>query len=208
MGIHTDEAGIRDGRYLNQPLNRCARLMASAHGGQVVLSGPTEALVRDRLPDGCELVDLGQHRFRDLSQAVHVYQLNAPGLPHHFPPLKSLAPASGCLPTPLSSFVGREADIASVTQTLGNTRLVTITGVGGVGKTRLALQVARQVQPEFPDGVWFFELAAATDMDSMLQVVLSTLRVGSQTSTIERVIDVVRPRRDAAHPRQLRTPPG
>jgi predicted ATPase/class 3 adenylate cyclase len=194
MGIHTDEASIRDGRYLNQPLNRCARLMASAHGGQVVLSGSTEALVRDSLPDGCELDDLGHHRLRDLSQAVRVYQLNPPGLPHLFPPLKSLEPALGSLPTLLSSFIGRDADIAFVGQTLRKTRLVTITGAGGVGKTRLALQVAQKLQPSFPDGVWFCELAAATDRDSMLQVVLSSLRVRGQTSTIEGIINSVRSR--------------
>ncbi len=121
--------------------------------------------------------------------------MNAPGLQHRFPPLKSQAPESGCLPVPLSSFIGREADLAFVAQALRNTRLVTITGVGGVGKTRLALQVAQQLRAEFPDGLWFFELAAATDMDSMLQVVLSSLRVTVQTSTVERVIDFVRPRR-------------
>ena len=171
MGAHTGEGVLVNGQYLNQPLNRCARLMAVAHGGQVVLSGTTEPLVRGSLPEGMVLVDLGEHRLRDLDRPMHIFQLGE----HSFAPLRSLDAFPGNLPVQLTSFVGRDGDLATVAKALGTARLVTLTGTGGVGKTRLAVQAAADALLEFPDGAWLCELAAAGDPDSMLEVVAIAL---------------------------------
>ena len=114
MGLLTDEGVLGGEHYLNQPLNRCARLMAAGHGGQVLVSGSTEALVRDDLPEGCALVDVGEHRLRDLARPVRVFQLAGPGLWREFPPLRKLEGFAGNLPVQLSSFVGREAELAAL----------------------------------------------------------------------------------------------
>ena len=171
MGAHTGEGVVVNGQYLNQPLNRCARLMAVAHGGQVVISGTTEPLVRGSLPDGVILVDLGEHRLRDLDRPMHIFQLGEGS----FAPLRSLDAFPGNLPVQLTSFVGREGDRATLAKALGKARLVTLTGTGGVGKTRLAVQAAADTLLEFPDGAWLCELAAASDPDSMLEVVAISL---------------------------------
>ena len=170
-GAHTGEGVVVNGQYLNQPLNRCARLMAVAHGGQVVISGTTEPLVRGSLPDGVILVDLGEHRLRDLDRPMHIFQLGEGS----FAPLRSLDAFPGNLPVQLTSFVGREGDRAQLAKALGKARLVTLTGTGGAGKTRLAVQAAADTLLEFPDGAWLCELAAASDPDSMLEVVAISL---------------------------------
>ena len=139
MGLLTDEGVLGGEHYLNQPLNRCARLMAAAHGGQALVSGATELLVRDDLPEGCGLVDLGDHRLRDLARPVRVFQLTAPGLRRQFPPLRSLDAFAGNLPVQLSSFVGRAGELAELATAMKRSSLVTVVGVGGVGKTRLTL---------------------------------------------------------------------
>jgi hypothetical protein len=126
--------------YLNQPLNRCARLMAAGLGGQVLMSGATALLVGDDLPDGRGLVDLGEHRLRDLAQPVRIFQLTGPGLQAGFPPLRTLAAFAGNLPPQLSSFVGRAGELAGLAAAVAGSALVTVTGPGGVGKTRLAVQ--------------------------------------------------------------------
>ncbi len=171
MGAHTGEGVLVNGQYLNQPLNRCARLMAVAHGGQVVLSGTTEPLVRGSLPEGVVLLDLGEHRLRDLDRPMHIFQVGE----HRFAPLRSLDAFPGNLPVQLTSFVGREGDLATLAEALGTARLVTLTGTGGVGKTRLAVQAAADALLEFRDGAWLCELAAASDPDSMLEVVAIAL---------------------------------
>ena len=176
MGLHTEEAELRDGRYLNAPLNRCARLMAAASGGQVVISGETAALVRNALPNATELIDLGEHRLRDVARPLHVHQLAHPALPRDFPPLKSLNP-TGNLPVAISSFVGRVDDVRAVTAELERARLVTLTGTGGAGKTRLALRVAGAVTGRVRDGCWFCDLALANDAESVAQVVAGALGV-------------------------------
>ena len=163
MGVHTGEGNLVEGRYLNQPLNRCARLMAIAHGGQTLISGTTEPLVRGALPEGVGLVDLGEHRLRDLSEPLRVFEVRHPTLPSEFPPLRSLDAFPGNLPIQLSSFIGRQRELARVTEALQDARLVTLTGVGGVGKTRLALQVAAEVMPRFREGAWLVELATVRD---------------------------------------------
>ena len=164
VGLHTDEAVIADDAgYTSLPINRCSRLMTAAHGGQTVISGATEILMRGQLPGGMELIDLGEHRLRDLGQPTRIYQLNSDGDREDFPPLRTLDSFPGNLPAQVSSFIGRENDVARVAAALDGSRLVTVTGVGGVGKTRLALQVAAEVLPRYRDGAWLVELAPIRD---------------------------------------------
>ena len=181
MALHTDEGRLRaPDEYMNQPLNRCARLMATAHGGQVLVSEATAGVTRGRLPEGVELVDLGEHRLRDLAEPLRVFQLTHPDLPRQFPPIRSLDELPGNLPTQLTSFVGREQELADLAKALDEWRLVTLTGTGGVGKTRLALQVAAEVLTRFRDGAWLCELAVADDDETMAQVVAAALGVSQR----------------------------
>ena len=177
MGIHTGAAEFRDGDYFGPALNRAARLMAVAHGGQVLVSLATEELVRDSLDDELGLVELGEHRLRDLSRPERVFQLEMPGLASEFPAIRGLDAFPGNLPVQLSSFVGRKAEVQATIKALGESRAVTLTGVGGVGKTRLAVQVAGEVLPEHPDGAWLCELASAADAEAMVQLIAATLGV-------------------------------
>src|SRR5262245_18822638 len=186
MAVHTGEAQERDGDYFGSALNRAARLMACAHGGQVLLSEATCGLVRDEVPAEVELVDLGEHRLRDLSRAERVFQLRAPGIEGEFAHLRSLDAYPGNLPVQLTSFVGREDDIGAVLGALREARIVTLTGVGGVGKTRLALQVAGDVLPGFPEGAWLCELAPVTDGSAVIDVVAAALNIEQrQGQTLE-----------------------
>ena len=196
MGLWTDEGVLGGEAYQNQPLNRCARLMAAGHGGQVLVSGATELLVRDDLPDGCALVDLGEHRLRDLARPVRIFQLTGPGLRTEFPPVRTLAAFAGNLPVQLSSFVGRAAELAGLAGAVAGSALVTVTGPGGVGKTRLAVQAAADLLPSFADGAWLCELAAAGDGESMAQVVATALGVRSRPglSTAGSVVEFLRTR--------------
>jgi len=177
MGLLTDEGVLGGEHYLNQPLNRCARLMAAGHGGQALVSGATELLVRDDLPGGCALVDLGEHRLRDLARPVRVFQLAGPGLQAEFSPLRTLEAFAGNLPVQLSSFVGRTDELAGLAAAVQGSALVTVTGPGGVGKTRLAVQAAADLLPSFGDGAWLCELAAAGDAKALAQAVAAALRV-------------------------------
>ncbi len=164
IALHTAEAQLRDQvNYFGPAVNRCARLRAAAHGGQVVLSETTRDLAADRLPDGAELADLGVHRLRDLGRPEHVFGLVHPDLPVEFPPLRSLGTLSNNLPTELTSFVGRSAELAEVGELLEQVRLLTLTGAGGCGKTRLALQAAAGAMDGHLDGVWWVELARLED---------------------------------------------
>lgn len=165
IGVHTGEVQLRDeGNYIGSTINRTGRLRDLAHGGQTVLSGTTGELVIDRLPSDAWLTDLGSHTVRDLPRPEHVMQLCHPDLHNEFPPLRisdvGVAPR---LPAQLTSFVGREAQMADVRRLLSDDRLVTLTGAGGIGKTRLAVQVATQMTAEFGDGVWYVDLAPITD---------------------------------------------
>lgn len=164
MAMHTGAATPANGDYLAPVLNRLARLLAAGHGGQILVSEGTALLLRDALPSGVQLQDLGQHRLRDLREAERVYQIVGPGLPSTFPPLKSLEPLRAHLPSEPTSFIGREDVVERIRQRLiaDDTRLLTLTGPGGTGKTRLALRAAAELSEAFPDGVWFVPLAAVT----------------------------------------------
>ena len=167
MALHTGEADRRDGDYYGTVVNRCARLRAIAHGGQVLLSGVTYGLTCENLPPSVSLKSLGEHRLRDLGRPEHVYQLLHPDLPSEFPPLKSLDNPTlpNNLPQQITSFIGREKEMAEVRTLIARTHLITFTGSGGCGKTRLALQVAAEVLENYPDGVWLVELASLINPD-------------------------------------------
>jgi predicted ATPase/class 3 adenylate cyclase len=175
MGLHSGEGEHRDGDYFGTSTNRAARLMSVAHGGQVLVSLSTAELLSDDVRSGVTLVDLGEHRLRDLSRADRVFQVGAPGLAAEFPPIRSLDAFPGNLPVQLTSFVGRHDELVQLGGILRDARLVTITGTGGVGKTRVAVQLAAELLQRFPDGAWLCELAAAGDPETMVQVVASTL---------------------------------
>jgi predicted ATPase/class 3 adenylate cyclase len=196
MGLWTGEGVLGGEHYLNPPLNRCARLMAAGHGGQALVSGPTELLVREDLPDGCALVDLGEHRLRDLARPVRIFQLTGPGLRAEFPPLRTLEAFAGNLPVQLSSFVGRAGELAGLAAAMARSPLVTVTGPGGVGKTRLALHAAAGQLPSFRDGAWLCELAPAGDGETMAQAVLAALRARPRTglSTASSIVEFLRTR--------------
>ncbi len=167
IGVHTGEVQLRDeGNYAGPTINRTARLRDLGHGGQILLSGATEAMVLDRLPDGAWLTDLGTHALRDLPRPERVVQLCHADLVNEFAPLRvSKAIVPQRLPLQLTSFVGRSAELAQGRELLAEHRLVTLTGAGGVGKTRLAVQLAAQVAGQFADGVWYVDLAPVTDPD-------------------------------------------
>ncbi len=159
MAVHTGSCDERDGDFFGPPLNRTARLLAIGHGGQILLSGVAFELTRGALPAEATVLDLGSHRLKDLERAEHVYQIGAPDLPADFPPLRSEASRNENLPQSPASFVGRGADVELVSKLTRDFRLVTISGLGGVGKTRLAIEVARALHGTFPDGTWLVELA-------------------------------------------------
>jgi predicted ATPase/class 3 adenylate cyclase len=181
MALHTGAATPHDGDYLSSALNRLARLLAAGAGGQILLTEATRQLVRDlssvELP--LQLIDLGEHRLRDLNEVEHVFQLVAPGLPTDFPPLKSLDRQIHNLPPQLTPFIGREALTAEIRERLDRpaVRLLTLTGPGGTGKTRLALHVAADLVEEYADGVWLVPLAPVASAAMVASTIASTLGV-------------------------------
>jgi predicted ATPase/class 3 adenylate cyclase len=175
MAVHTGSAEARDGDYFGQTLNRVARLLSIGHGEQVLLSQATAGLIAESLPPGCTLQDMHSHRLKDLQQPEHVWQLLHHDLPVEFPPLRSLQAFANNLPVQTTSFIGREPEMEQVRSRLASTRLLTLTGAGGCGKTRLALQVAAERVEAYPDGVWLVELAALSEGDLVAQSVASAL---------------------------------
>jgi predicted ATPase/class 3 adenylate cyclase len=175
MGLATGEAELRAGDYFGAVLNRAARVMAAGHGGQVLLADSTACLL-----SGVDLVDLGPCRLRDVPMPVNVFQVRAAGLRTEFPPLRALDSSPGNLRPATTSLIGRESEIGEIRTELKSHRLVTLTGVGGVGKTRLALEVVAQMVDEFPDGVWVFELAAVTDPAAVPDAVAAVLGITQQ----------------------------
>ncbi len=177
MSLHSGAAELRDGDYFGPSLNRAARLMSIASGGQILLSAAAAELVRDQLPENALLQDLGEVRLKDLTRSEHVYQLTHSELPSDFPPLKSLDAYPNNLPVQLSSFVGHEREIHEVEARLMSTHLLTLTGPGGTGKSRLSLQAGAELLDQFADGVWLVELAPLTDPDLIAQAAASALNV-------------------------------
>jgi predicted ATPase/class 3 adenylate cyclase len=177
MGLATGTAEVRDGDYFGPILNRAARVMAAGHGGQILLSSSTASLI-----DGMDLVDLGVHRLRDISGGERLFQVRAPGLKTAFPSLRTLDAVPGNLPVQSTSLIGRESQVVQLAGLVREHRLVTLTGVGGVGKSRLALEVAAWVVEDFPDGVWLVELAAVGDPAAVPDVVATTLGMTVQTN--------------------------
>jgi predicted ATPase/class 3 adenylate cyclase len=180
MGLHTGEAELREGDYYGQALNRAARIMSAGHGRQTLISDVTAQVVQEHLPADVSLLDLGEHHLKGLLHAERIYQVAAPGLQKDFPPLNSIATATNNLPTQLTSFIGREREMTEATKRLESARLLTLIGPGGTGKTRLSLQLAAQVLPNFPDGVWIVELAPLTDPALILQTIAAVLGVRAQ----------------------------
>jgi predicted ATPase len=196
MALHTGVAEVRDGDYFGPALNRVARLLTAGHGGQVLLSQATYHLVREALPEDASLTDLGAHRLKDLQQPEHLFQLLHPALPADFPPLHSLEAFAHNLPRQLTSFIGREREMGEVKEFLATTRLLTLTGSGGCGKTRLALQVAADLLEAYADGVWLVELAALADPTLVPQTVASALGVREQPvrPLTETLVDYLQPK--------------
>src|SRR5580658_2988875 len=178
MGLHSGEPAVQEDRYAGLDVYRARRIAAAAHGGQVVLSDVTRQLVESQLAAGVSVRDLGWHRLEDIEAPEHLYQLVAAGLPDRFPPLKSLG-APSRLPVPLTPLVGRDGELGQVCAVLAGpgVRLVTLTGTGGVGKTRLALAAAGSLDQEFPHSVFFIPLAAVRDAGVIWQVIADTLDV-------------------------------
>jgi predicted ATPase/DNA-binding CsgD family transcriptional regulator len=176
--VHTGEALLRGERYYTgAALTRCARLRDMAHEGQTLLSSATASLVADALPEGALLRDLGTHRLRDLSHADRVCELRTTGFDRDFPPLRSLDALSHNLPIQLTSFVGRADELAAVERLIRSERLITLTGMGGAGKTRLAAQAAAELADHWPDGVWWVDLGPATDPALVAELTASTIGV-------------------------------
>jgi len=175
MGIATGEVELREGDYFGTVLNRAARVMAAGHGGQILAAESTAGLL-----SGVDLIDLGPRRLRDLPTPIEVFQIRAAGLRNEFPPLRAVDAGPGNLRPGATSFIGRESEVAEVVGAVKAHRLVTLTGAGGVGKTRLALEVAACLTDEFPDGVWFFDLAAVADPAAVPDAVAAVLGITQQ----------------------------
>jgi predicted ATPase/class 3 adenylate cyclase len=176
-GLHTGAVERRDSDFFGSAVNRAARIMSAAHGGQVLLSNAVADLVGNRLPDGVSLLDLGAVRLRDLANPVRVYQLVHPSLRQSFPALRSLETTPNNLPQQVTSFIGRERQLAETKALLDKTRLLTLLGAGGLGKTRLSLQVAADLLDNFPDGIWLVELAPLSDPQHVAQAAATVLGV-------------------------------
>ncbi len=194
MAIHTGEA---DANIRGPEVNRAARIRAVAHGGQVVVSSASQALADGALPPGVELLDLGEHRLKDLSRPERIYQLVHAELPREFPPLKSLDAFSHNLPIQVTSFIGREGEIDELTKALEQSRMVTLTGTGGTGKTRLALQVAGGLVDIFSEGVYFVALAPVTAPGLVVQAIARALalREAADRDLFDQVVDRLTPGR-------------
>jgi predicted ATPase/class 3 adenylate cyclase len=176
MGIHTGEAEHGDGEYQGYlTLSLVQRIVSAGHGGQILVSNTTENLLRGQLPKDASLRDMGKHQFKDVPYPVRVFQVLAPDLQEEFPPLRVLNVAPNNLPTQLTSFIGREKELTDVKRLLANTHLLTLIGPGGTGKTRLSLQVASEVLPSYPHGVWLIELAPISDPSLVPAAALAAL---------------------------------
>ena len=203
IAIHAGDAQEREADFYGPVVNRCARLRAIGHGGQTLLSAVAAELVREDLPEGAYLRDLGAHRLKDLAAPQHVFQLSHPDLREAFPPLNSLEVRPNNLPVQLTSFIGRDKELVQLRRLLSAHRLVTLTGIGGCGKTRLAVQAAADALDAYPDGVWLVELAPLSEpslVEQQLAMVLGireAAAVGgpSLRSLTDRLVDHLAARR-------------
>ena len=196
MGLHTSEARVPGSDQLDHaPINRCARVKAAAHGGQVLVTKTTHDLVEGRLGSGFGLMRLGEFRLRDLAEPVLIYQLTHADLPPDFPPIRTPAERTSNLPMQVNSFIGRHRELSEVRALIASSRLVTLTGAGGCGKTRLSLQVAAGLFDEAGDGVWLVELAAVTRQDAVAPAICEALGITGQPGrpALETLLDAIAP---------------
>ena len=201
MGLHTGE--VRPTRaasgvdYVGFEITRAARIAAAGHGGQVLVSDTTESLVRDALAPGLAFRELGEHRFKDLIRPQRLYQLLIDGLPDTFPPLRSLDATPNNLPTQTTPFIGRTRELTKAAELLKTTRLLTLTGPGGSGKTRLALHLAADLLDRYPDGVWLVELAPVTDPTAVGPTVAAAVHIGERPgrTAVDAISESLRRRR-------------
>jgi predicted ATPase/class 3 adenylate cyclase len=197
MAIHAGYAEERDRDYFGPSVNRVSRLLSIGHGGQMLVSAAASDLVQGELPAHVSLRALGAHRLKDLAHPEQVFQLVAQGLPSEFPPLRSLDSLPNNLPLQVTSFIGRDEDVTEVKKLLERTRVLTLTGSGGVGKTRLALQAGAEVLEQHPDGVWLVDLAGLQDSELVISEVASVLgvRVGADRSLADSIVYALKPKR-------------
>jgi predicted ATPase/class 3 adenylate cyclase len=195
MGIHTGEGELGGDEYVGVDVHRAARIAAAGHGGQVILSTTTRSLVEEALPDGVGLRDLGEHRLKDLPRPERLHQLAVPGLPTNFPPPRTLDTPTN-LPPQRTGFVGRSGELRQVREMVLGRRLITLTGPGGTGKTRLALEAAAGLIESFPDGVFFVDLAPLHDPDLVPEAISRAcgVREESTHSVEETLVDHLRDR--------------
>jgi predicted ATPase/class 3 adenylate cyclase len=196
MALHSGEAEQRDNDYFGPTLNRVARVLAAGHGGQTLLSFVAAERVRERLPAEISLRDLGERRLKDLNRPERIFQLIVLDLPTDFPPLRSLEVLPNNLPAQVTTFVGRGKEMAQAKLLLGTTRLLTLTGPGGTGKTRLSLQVAADVLDRFPHGVWLIELATISDPALVPEAIANAVEIREEhgRSAAETLVAALRPR--------------
>jgi predicted ATPase/class 3 adenylate cyclase len=194
MGLHTGEAELRAGDYYGTAVNRAARLMSIGHGGQTLLSGTTAGLMGNELPENVNLRDLGLHQLKGLSRSAHVLQVETAELPRDFPPLRTGETTRGNLPRPLTNFIGREEELAGIERLLDETHLLTLTGPGGTGKTRLSLEAGRLVEGKYDHGVWLVELAPISDGELVAPTVAALFEIYEQPGmpVINALADYVR----------------
>jgi len=191
IAIHAGEAQLRGGHYFGQALNRCARMLATSHGGQIVLSKAAHELVVDELPAGSELWDLGLHRLKDLKRPEQIFQLVDLHSPAQFPPIRSLPRHLSNLPIQLTTFVGRQEELRKLKHLQAGTRLLTLAGPGGSGKTRLAEELAGELIDHHPDGIWFVDLAPVVDEGLVPRAVIAGLELQEQAgrTPLETVVE-------------------
>jgi predicted ATPase/class 3 adenylate cyclase len=197
IGLHTGEATLVGNEYLGLDVHRAARVASAGHGGQVLISETTRVLVDHALPPGLTLKDLGVHRLKDLARPERLCQLTVDGLPSDFPPLKTLETTPNNLPTQLTSFIGRGDQVREAKQLMARSRLLTLTGPGGTGKTRLSLQIAAELMDQFADGVFFVPLSAVHDAQLVPSAIAQALAISTTGSRrpIDALLDHVREKR-------------
>src|SRR6266540_4297824 len=194
IGIHTGEPMLVNQDYVGVDVHRAARICAAAYPGQVLLSNETRVMVERQMPQDISLRELGKYRLKDLNESEHLYQLVIADLPSDFPPLKSLEIMPNNLPIQLTSFIGREHEIEEIKHLLGSARLITLTGAGGTGKTRLAIEVVKRTGDQYPDGVWLIDFVVLPESNLILQAISATLGVREEPkrSLIQTLTDYLR----------------